>query len=357
MLHERIKRARILRHRTLQQVADDMGGISKQLLSRYELGRDVPGSARLIQLAKVLDVKPEYFFRAGAVELGEVAFRKHSAFGKGQQAAVKEQVREQLERYLEVEALFDLGGDRLPRPHLHSYAVKDAAAAEQAANRLREAWELGTAPITNLTETLEEHGIKVIGIDGHERFDGLCADMDNGVNAVVVFNINRAGERQRFNLAHELGHLMMRLPEEMRDTKEGEALCHRFAGALLFPAAQVKSTFGGHRQALLMQELLLAKQEWGLSMQAVLRRLLDVDIVSQARYDATMKIFSIRGWRSKEPGELAGEQTYRLRQLVFRALAEDLISLGRAAELLAVDVAQLQGLMTGEVSEGVTNAA
>lgn len=319
MLHERIKRARILRNMTLQQVADALGDISKQAISKYEQGKDSPGSARLIQLARVFAIKSEYFFRTGAVELGEVEFRKHSAFGKREQAAAKEQVREQLERYLDVEALFDLDADGPPRQPLHHYAVANVAQAEQAASTLRIDWKLGTASITNLTETLEEHGIKVVGIDGHERFDGLCAELDNGTDGVVVFDKNRPGERQRFNLAHELGHLMMRLPQALHGTRDEENLCHRFAAALLFPADQVKASFGEQRQKVLMQELLLAKQEWGLSMQAVLRRLLDADILPASRYRAAMMAFSRQGWRTHEPGALPAEQTFHLRQLVLRA--------------------------------------
>lgn len=357
MLHERIKRARILRNMTLQQVADALGDISKQAISKYEQGRDSPSSTRLIQLARVFAVKPEYFFRTGVVELGEVEFRKHSAFGKREQAAAREQVREQLERYLDVEALFDLGADESPRQSLHRYAVKDAEQAERAANALRTDWELGTAPITNLTETLEEHGIKVVGIDGHERFDGLCAELDNGTDAVVVFNANRPGERQRFNLAHELGHLMMRLPKALHGTRDEESLCHRFAAALLFPAEQVKASFGERRQNVLMEELLLAKQEWGLSMQAVLRRLLDANILAESRYRSAMMFFSSQRWRTHEPGALPAEQTFRLRQLVLRALAEELVSPSRAAELLATDVMQLEGMLAGKVTEEAAVAA
>lgn len=351
MLHERIKRARILRNMTLQQVADAVGDISKQAISKYEQGKDCPGSARLIQLAGVFAVKPEYFFRPRSVALGEVEFRKHSAFGKREQAAVKEQVREQLERYLDVEALFDLGAGEASRQVLHRYAVANAEQAELAANALRADWELGTAPITNLTETLEEHGVKVVGVDGHARFDGLCAELNHGLDAVVVFNRNRAGERQRFNLAHELGHLMMDLPQAMHGTRDEENLCHRFAGALLFPAEQVKASFGASRQNVLMQECLLAKQEWGLSMQAVLRRLLDGNILSDSRYRSAMMLVSRKGWRTREPGALPAEQTFRLRQLALRALAEELISPSRAAELLATEVMQLEGMLAGKVTQ------
>lgn len=96
---------------SLQQVADQMGDITKQARSKYEQGKDAPNSTRLIQLADALGVNPEYFFRSDSVELGEVDFRKHSAFSKKQQEAVKEKMREHLERYPAAERLFDSEND------------------------------------------------------------------------------------------------------------------------------------------------------------------------------------------------------------------------------------------------------
>ncbi|WP_084645904.1 helix-turn-helix domain-containing protein [Marinimicrobium agarilyticum] len=352
MLHERIKRARVLKGMSLQQVADALGDISKQALSKYEKGKDAPNSTRLIRLAEVLGVKPEYFFRHSDVELGEVDFRKHSTFGKRQQEAVKEQVREHLERYFSVEELFDSEAqEHSVARWLHSIPVGSPSDAEGAAEKLRQQWDLGTNPISNMTETLEENGVKVVGLEAHEQFDGLCAELNNGADAVVVSNINRPGERQRFNLAHELGHLLMEIPEKVHGTRDEENWCHRFSGAFLFPAEQVRETFGESRHRVLLKEFLLAKEEWGISIQAILRRLFDLEVVSQSYYQSTAKFFSIKGWRKSEPRELKPESSYRLRQMVYRALAEDLVTPSRAAELLNTSLHSIEKVLANEDPE------
>lgn len=352
MLHERIKRARILKGMSLQQVADAMGGISKQALSKYESGKDSPNSARLIRLADVLGVNPEYFFRQAEVDLGEVDFRKHSAFGKRQQDAVKEQVREHMERYLAAEELFDVVASVRPvSGWLHSFPVETADDAERAAEWLRSEWRLGTNPIANMTETLEENSVKVVTLAAHDKFDGLCAEPNGGRDAVVVSNANRPGERQRFNLAHELGHLVMRMPESLHGTRDEENWCHRFAGAFLFPADQVKETFGETRRKVLVREFMLAKHEWGISMQAILRRLFDLEIVSRSYYQQISKFFSVKGWRKNEPDPLHTEESYRLKQLVYHALAEDLITPSRAAELLSTSLHSIKQVLTNEYPE------
>ena len=354
MLHDRLRRARVLKNLSLQQVADQLGDISKQALSKYEQGKDAPNSTRLIQLADALGVNPEYFFRSDSVELGEVDFRKHSAFGKKQQEAVKEQVREHLERYLAAEDLFETdhaaGGFAQWR---ECFTVSNVDDIEEAAEALRKGWNLGTNPIANLTETLEENGIKVVGLKAHEKFDGLCAVVNDGADAVIVSNIERPGERQRFNLAHELGHLVMDIPEAVHGTRNEEHWCHRFAGAFLFPASQVKATFGSSRRRVLFKEFLLAKEEWGISIQALLRRIYDLDIVQQGFYQSTFRFWSSRGYRKDEPEPLDSENSYRLRQIVYRALAEGLVTPSRAAELLGVSLGEIEDVIAnGQAGNG-----
>lgn len=352
MLHERIRRARVLQGLSLQQVADSIGDISKQALSKYEKGKDAPNSTRLIQLAKVLGVKPEYFFRSSEVALGEVDFRKHSTFGKRQQEAVQEQVREHLERYLAAESLFETGAEGAGiDPYLGSLPVQSPEDAELAAEWLRQEWELGTNPIANLTETLEENGVKVVALAAHEKFDGLCSVLQEGQEAVIVSNTSRPGERQRFNLAHELGHLVMRMPDAVHNTKEEEHWCHRFAGAFLFPAGEVRVTFGAQRRRILLREYLLAKEEWGLSMQAILRRLYDLEVVGHGVYQSANKLFAVKGWKKAEPQPLNTEKSYRLRQLVYRALAEGIVTPSRAAELLNEDLFSVKRALADEAPD------
>lgn len=354
MLHDRLRRARVLKGMSLQQVADQLGDISKQALSKYEQGKDTPNSTRMIQLADILGVNPEYFFRSDSVELGEVDFRKHSSFGKKQQEAVKEQVREHLERYLAAESLFESESPSNGFNHWgERFPISCVDDIEQAAEDLRQGWSLGTNPIGNLTETLEENGVKVVGLKAHEKFDGLCAVVNAGADAVIVSNTDRSGERQRFNLAHELGHLVMEFPEAIHGTRDEENWCHRFAGALLFPASQVRATFGHSRKRVLLQEFLLAKEEWGVSIQAILRRLLDLGIVQPAFYQNAFRFWSSKGYRKSEPKPLAPENSYHLRQLVYRALAEGLVTPSRAAELLGVGLKEIEDVIAkGQTGEG-----
>lgn len=346
MIHDRIRRARLLRGLSLEAVAQSLGNISKQALSKFEKGKDTPNSARVLQLAKTLGVKPEYFFRSDAVQLAPLEFRKLARMPQKRQDQVSEQMRDHLERYISLERCFEVDGVEQAMEPPRSLVVNSLDEAEDAAEHLRERWAIGGDAIAHLTEMLEEHGIKVALLDDQDGFDGACAATHDERHVLIALNRNRPGERLRFTAAHELGHWVMALPDDMPE-KAKEACCHRFAGAFLYPRQRVLADFGTHqRSRVLAAELLNAKRRHGVSMAVALRRLKDLHLLSDSGYQSMNIQFSTNGWRSSEPEPLLPEQPRRFESLVYRGLAEDLFSLSRAAELLLCPVGELDPGLT-----------
>ena len=186
-----------------------------------------------------------------------------------------------------------------------------------------------------MVETLEDHAAAVLALDADERFDGHSAwatvlgDGERKV-PVLVTNAGMSGDRQRFNLAHELGHLIIK----QRSAKEDEDTAHRFAAALLVPDEAVYKELGRTRSRIEFDELLLLKHKYGMSMQAWLRRAKDLGVISPSWYKNTVVIFRKRGWHRNEPGkQVASEKPIRFQQFVLRAMAEGIISRERAEEL------------------------
>ena len=203
---------------------------------------------------------------------------------------------------------------------------------EQAAQDLREMWKVGVGPIENLTELLEDHQIIVGQIDAPEGFDGcsFLAEIDRDV-PVIVTRRGMPGDRQRFSLAHELGHLMLS-PEK---NLNAERVAHRFAGAFLVPADALKRYLDVRRRRISLAELHLLKHYFGVSMQALVRRAFDLDIISKVHYIGLMKKFRSQGWHREEPGEpVQEEKALRSELLAQRATMEGLITPHRAAELI-----------------------
>jgi Zn-dependent peptidase ImmA (M78 family)/DNA-binding XRE family transcriptional regulator len=327
---ERLKLARRMA-RLSQQALADRAGVSKMAISKYEHSQMVPSSAVMLRLATALGVRMEFLLRpVSALEIKPI-YRAHSRMNKTEEAAVIAQVQEWLERYLAIEALFPPDEQlRFKFPTGFPYSVEHLEDAEQAAEELRRAWQAGTDAIDNLTELLEAQGIKIGLVDGDVHFDA-CTFWVNDQAPVIVIKRGLPGDRQRFSLAHELGHIMLAVNQEV----DAEKAAHRFAAAFLVPASAAVLELGHSRRSLDPQELLLLKQKYGMSMAAWLYRAKDLGILNENDAQRHWRQFSAHGWRKQEPGELMpSEQPQRMYRLVRRLLAEDVISRSRAKELL-----------------------
>jgi Zn-dependent peptidase ImmA (M78 family) len=164
-------------------------------------------------------------------------------------------------------------------------------------------------------------------------FDGLSGHAEG--RPVVVVNGESSVDRYRYNVAHELGHLLMFCPD--LTPKEEEALAHRFAAALLVPAEVAKWELGEKRRHLTFPELGVLKEKYGLSMQAWVRRARDLEIISEGLYKSLCIEFSSKGWRKHEPYGYSGHEKKpkRLVQMALRAVAEGIITREEADRICA----------------------
>lgn len=338
MIGERIQQARKASGLTLRALAEKVG-MSAMAISKYENNQSVPSSKVLLALAKALGVRTEYFFRRMSVDLENVNHREHEQLPEKEEQKVLADVKEQLERWLTLEEV-------TPAPWSIPFSLPEDLAGpiksydeiEEIAVKMRNHWKLGLNPIPDLIDTIESRGIKVLitQYDGHKHFNGLSAEV-NGAPVVVVGK-SWDGDRQRFTLAHELGHLVLR--ELLDKTLDEEQACHRFAGAFLVPKDSVKSCLGERRTRLELQELLLLKHEWGLSMQAWSYRAKHLKIISDATHQELWR-HHMRQWKKIgiEPGARYPQEKTRLfEQQVYRALAEEMLSESKAAELLGMSL-------------------
>ncbi|MDP2299107.1 MAG: ImmA/IrrE family metallo-endopeptidase, partial [Actinomycetota bacterium] len=137
-----------------------------------------------------------------------------------------------------------------------------------------------------------------------------------------------ARARQRMNHAHELGHLAMRVAEGV----DKEAAARRFAGAFLYPADAVVADFGTRRNRVTVEELLSAKERWGVSIQGVLYRLRDLQVIDETSYKWWCMFINRVGWRTEEPGDEPREHSMWVETYAHRAAAEGLIARETLAE-------------------------
>jgi len=314
----RLRQARLAAGLTLDALVDRLDRpITKQALSKYERGLSQPPASRLNDLARALGVRVSFLLSEAPAHVHWRGFRKDASLPLADMERLTARAEKRLEDEYSLRELFAIGA-------AHDVPVDsgfpDIDGADAAAEQLRRDWALGDGPIDGLVETVEGHGAIVISwSEDDDRFDGISGITDDG-RPVIVVNAMRAADRIRFDVAHELGHLVMRpAPEE----EQNELIAHRFAAALLVPKEAVLRELGSHRSALSFPELGLLKQRWGLSMQAWVHRAVDFGVIDRREYQATYNEFRSRHWNKVEPFSFdRTEEPVLLRRLLWRAITE-----------------------------------
>lgn len=330
----RMRQYRTARGYTLGELAERMGGIvTKQALSKYEHDRTMPRPTVLVALARALDVKAARLIGEPAYSFEVAGFRALAALSKGEQESITNLVEIELERRID---LTERMGILLPFPFEKTTKVATVGAAEHAADSLRDEWDLGGGPIGNVMATLESKGVHLFEVEANRKFDGLAVIARDETGKRVACGVAARAEtshgRQRMSHAHEAGHLAMRVA----DGVDSERAARRFGGAFLFPEAAVREQFGSRRQRITVDELLVAKRRWGVSVQALLYRIHDLEILDDAGYKWWCMYVNRAGWRTVEPGDMAPERSDWAEAHAYRAAAEGLISREVLAEYVPV---------------------
>lgn len=325
-MKDRIKQLRLARGFSLDDLAAHMGGlVTKQALSKYEKGEMQPSSSVLARLAGALGTNAADLLRPQDFTISMLAFRKMASMGVKEQESAKASIQTEFEKRLLLQAR--LPGDRKLGVRIAAYEVKNEGEADAAAESLRKEMRLGVDPIGNLTALLEDHAVHVLCIEASRKFDGFSAiakdSAGTAVSAAVVCRKDAAGDRQRLTLAHELAHLTLRGGND----DQSEKFAYRFGAAFLVPREPLVREVGEKRTSLNVNELLLLKARFGVSVQALIRRMRDLEIISEPGYKSACITISRMGWRAKEPGTpIPPEQSTWLERSALRAWSEGLIN-------------------------------
>jgi Zn-dependent peptidase ImmA (M78 family)/transcriptional regulator with XRE-family HTH domain len=355
MIADRIKLARRKAGLSLRGLSAAMGGkVTAQAIGKYERGESIPSSGVLVAMAGALGVSLSYLLDTQEIELEAVEFRTKADTSARDRAHVETEVLEWIERYLQIEVVLELDSAEWQCPVAKLRKLKDPGEAERLAVEVRNEWKLGVDPIPNMTELLEEKGLKVLTGPLPGRVSGftcLVKRRDEADLPVIVVNDQFSLERRRLTLGHELAHRLID-PDSLSE-KDEEKAATVFAGAFLMPRDHLLREVGKHRNALGYRELIDLKRLYRVSGAALLMRLRQVDVISESILIYAFQSIA-RGWRTQEPEELEApaerglrERPLRFERLCYRALAEGLISLSKAAELLRLPVQEVEAGLKG----------
>jgi Zn-dependent peptidase ImmA (M78 family)/transcriptional regulator with XRE-family HTH domain len=290
----------------------EISTLNQRLITEFEDGRSYPSETQLARLASALQSTRIYFsipWNSGFSEPA-LSFRapsKMSQRNKSAALAIAQDGRDLCEwimsRYI------------CPFPQVPDYSCLNDP--EQAAVMLREQWGLGQSPIGNMVTLLESHGVFVFAAKPQNgpAFDAFSFMSD--ARPFVCLGARKTPERDRFDLAHELGHLVLHQETKTLSGKDKEKEANMFASALLMPRGDILAETPREPSIESVKRL---KVRWGVAATALVYRLHQLGLMTDWNYHSGLIQLTKEGYRSGEPGGMRYREKSTILDSVFRDL-------------------------------------
>jgi len=163
------------------------------------------------------------------------------------------------------------------------------------------------------------------------KIAAISLDNVGSYPALIIMNTGLPADRERFTLAHELGHLVMH--SVLVTTDEAEREADAFAAEFLMPAAEIRTELKGITLARAAQ----LKVVWRVAISALVRRARDLGVIDDSRYKSLMVSMSQKGWRKAEPVEVQHDHPTVMSALIQVHLAEHGYSFDELAQVVALN--------------------
>lgn len=299
LIPERIRESREARGLTGEQFAEHLG-VSRQAVAQYETGQISP-SGEIMSRIIAITGQPPSFFSSDRLRSG--GYTKHFWRSlKRMEAHHRQRIMRRLEWTQDitdyVERFIELPEVRLPQCDIDP-EIDDPDKIEAVADAVRDLWEIGRTPIRDISELLESNGFILV----RELVE--CRDMDavscwqRGRPFILYAAEVESGPRCRYNLAHELGHIVLHADIEVnsRNIDRIEKQANYFASCFLMPRASfAKEVFGTS-----LKYLLSLKERWGVAISAMAYRCKEIGMMSDNQFVYLMKQMNLANIRKREP--------------------------------------------------------
>lgn len=292
---------------TQKDLARVLGGV-QATVSRYELGllpvleEHHDTAARALRYDREFFEQPDLLVGLG----GDFLYRKRARLSAKAQRRIEAEAnirKMQVVRLLRGASVHE----RFPFPAIPLNEV--AGRPEEAARELRRAFRIPRGPVRDITRVLENAGAIIFTVNfGTDLVDGTNIRLP-GIPPLLFLNANVSGERHRFNLAHELGHVVMHFATSIGDA---EVEANKFANEFLMPKAEIRSDL----QNVDLEAALRLKHYWGVSMAAIIHRAHQLNVIPTSRYRRLFTQLGAGGMRVREPQPLPFEKAETFEKLI-----------------------------------------
>lgn len=326
LVGEKIRQARELECLTQNELADRID-VHPSAVAQMELGIYSATAEHIKAVAFATKFPPSFFEDTYHLEfpIGSLQFRARvSTMTKKDRAQAHRYGQTLLELFFRVRHLAGIKPTPVTIPDGPGENPRKSAELTRSA--------LGLAPdtpITNLTSFVERGGVVVLALpvrlEGRDAFSAWVND-----TPVIAISAELPGDRIRFSIAHELGHLVMHRASKGL-IKELEQQANEFASELLVPYVPFLSVAAGSVSLAFFAE---QKRLWGVSVQTLARRSRDMSLLTERQYHAVFEQLARLGVGRKQESDylpIPREKPRMLRQLIERkyGIPIDLARLGR----------------------------
>jgi Zn-dependent peptidase ImmA (M78 family)/transcriptional regulator with XRE-family HTH domain len=313
-------------------------GVTAAAITQFERRQARPSAETLTRLAAELGL-PAGYFAAGRPVLPVAEEATHFRSLRTTRVYERRQARATMSHLAEavrvIQTVVRLPELRLPR-------LGEGLEPEEAARRLRAAWDLPAGPVHHLVRLIEANGavVSMARFGAGERIDAFSCRPSGLDRPLICLSRDRGNPlRRRFSAAHELGHLLLH-DEAQPGGRRHEHEANRFAAEFLTPAPEIAGLLPTR---LDFAHLLEVQRAWGVSVQALLRRSRELECIGDELYRKGMATLTRLGWRRDEPtGEYPTE---------WPALLAEAVGLGGTRGLTEHTIATRLRLPLTEVRE------
>jgi Zn-dependent peptidase ImmA (M78 family)/transcriptional regulator with XRE-family HTH domain len=323
------------RARLTAKALADSAGLAPDTISRLENGRHNPDEETVERLARALKYPVSFFYRPDAEELdvGAVSFRSFSKMSAREREAACAAGELGLELNAWVESRFEL-----PKADLLDLSYEENP--EAAATAMREFWGIGEKPIGNILALIESRGGRVFSLSENTASVNAFSFWRDEKPFIFLNNFKTA-ESSNFDIAHELGHLVMHKHGDPKLGRHTERDADQFASAFLMPRNDVRARFPLNPT---VDFIINAKGRWKVSAFAMTRRLFDLGRLTEWQYKSTCIELSRRRYRTSEPIGVERETSIIWRKVLTQLWTERLTK-NDIAEDLNIPLEELEGLI------------
>ena len=278
-------------------------GVKKQAISQFENNLAKPKPETEFAIVGVLRFPRTYFHQKSEnIAVNNTFFRALSSTNALDKKTQEIKTKLVVQAYNFLCEYLDM--PILNLPNLDSFKGD----IDTQAMSLRAYWNIGEKPITNMVELIERNGIIVSAFDvDSDKIDAFTQVHNISTYpqyCVVLGNNKKSAVRRNFDIAHELGHIILHSNIEnleelsLEQQKELENEANQFASAFLMPK---NAFYNDLIKANELKSYIELKKKWHVSIAAMLIRAKTLERINVKEYQSLMKSMSYRKWRTQEP--------------------------------------------------------